>query len=133
MSSQYETTNGFVITSWAVLHQNYYWQSDHAMGQYSNTYCSNLTNGNRTWRVPIKSELVSLCSNPNSEIDISRANDNGSLMTFNPIQSGYGRICLCMGYVGGNCVNSSDYCSATGGCGNDDDYNGWATKCVSEP
>ena len=101
------------------------------MGQYSNTYCSNLTIGNRTWRVPIKSELVSLCSNPNSEIEISYANDNGSLMTFNPIGSG-GRGCLCMGYVGGNCVDSSNYCSATLGCGNDDDYNGWATKCVSD-
>ena len=142
LSSQYETPNGFVIISSTdnnttdtktVLHQGLYWQSDYAMGQNSNTYCSNLTYGNRTWRVPIKSELVSLCNNPNSEIDVSRGNDSGVLMTFNPIQSGYGRICLCMGYVGGNCVNSSNYCSATLGCGNDGDYNGWATKCVSDP
>ena len=150
LSSQYETPNGFVIISSTdnnttdttdnnttdtktVLHQGLYWQSDYAMGQNSNTYCSNLTYENRTWRVPIKSELVSLCNNPNSEIDVSRGNDNGVLMTFNPIQSGYGRICLCMGYVGGNCVNSSNYCSATLGCGNDGDYNGWATKCVSDP
>ena len=120
-------------TSKAILHNNLYWQSDYAMGQYSNTYCSNLTYGNRTWRVPIKSELVSLCSNPNSEIDVSRGGDSGVLMTFNPIGSG-GRGCLCMGYVGGNCPNSS-ICSRTYSCesGVGGDYTGWATKCVSDP
>jgi len=102
------------------------------MGQYSNSYCSNLTYANRTWRVPIKSELVSLCNNPNSEIDVSRGDDSGVLLTFNPILSGYGRLCVCMGEVGGNCP-ASNYCGMTYGCGNDDDYNGWATKCVSDP
>ena len=128
------TTTTDDTTNAAILHNNLYWQSDYAMGQYSNTYCSNLTYGNRTWRVPIKSELVSLCSNPNSEIDVGYGGDNGSLMTFNPIQSG-SRHCLCMGYVSGNCVNSSSYCSATYGCesGVGGDYTGWSTKCVSDP
>jgi hypothetical protein len=132
LTSQYEQGNGFTTNSTTILHNNLYWQSDYAMGQYSNTYCSNLTNGNRTWRVPTKSELVSLCSNPNSDIDVSRGSDSGVLLTFNPIQSGYGRLCLCMGEVGGNCA-SSNYCSGVLGCGNDNDYNGWATKCVSAP
>ena len=103
------------------------------MGQYSNAYCGNLTVGDRNWRVPSKSELETLCENANSEIDVSRGSDSGVLMTFNPIDPGYGRHCLCMGYVGGNCVDPSNYCKATLGCGNDGDYAGWATKCVSDP
>ena len=141
LSSQYETTNGFVITSWAVLHQNYYWQSDnYESGANASTYCSNLGLSGRTWRVPKWTELKKLCLNPNTEIDVSRGSDNGTLMIFerdnnSPITSSQlpGYSCMCMGYVGGNCGNPSGFCTTSLGCASNTDYTGWSIKCVSDP
>ena len=141
LSSQYETTNGFVITSWAVLHQDYYWQSDnYESGANASTYCSNLGLSGRTWRVPKWTELKKLCLNPNTEIDVSRGSDNGTLMIFerdnnSPIKSSQlpGYSCMCMGYVGGNCVNTSGYCTTSLGCASNTDYTGWSIKCVNDP
>ena len=141
LSSQYETTNGFVITSWAVLHQDYYWQSDnYESGANASTYCSNLGLSGRTWRVPKWTELKKLCLNPNTEIDVSRGSDNGTLMIFerdnnSPITSSQlpGYSCMCMGYVGSNCVNSNGYCTTSLGCASNTDYTGWSIKCVNDP
>jgi hypothetical protein len=141
LSSQYETTNGFVITSWGVLHQDYYWQSDnYESGANAITYCSNLGLSGRTWRVPKWTELKKLCLNPNTEIDVSRGSDNGTLMIFerdtnSPISSNLspGYSCMCMGYVGGNCGNPSGYCTTSLGCASNTDYTGWSIKCVNDP
>ena len=49
---------------------------------------------------------------------------------FNNGNSAY--VHMCMGYVGGNCVNPSDPCSTMYG-GYTYDYTGWVIKCVSDP
>ena len=78
-----------------------------------------------------------MCLNPHSEIDVSRANDNGTLMIFitdnnSPISTPglYGT--MCMGYAAGNCVNPSGYCATMLG-GYASDYTSWSIKCVSDP
>ena len=100
-------------------------------------YCSNSSLSGRSWRVPKWTELQKLCLNPHSEIDVSRGNDNGTLMIFitdsnSPITTTglYGQ--MCMGYVGGNCVTPSGYCTTMLG-GYTYDYTGWDIKCVSDP
>ena len=141
LSSQYETTNGFVIVTTgqrAVLHQGYYWQSNNGSNDNGSVYCSNLSLSNRTWRVPKWTELKKLCLNPNSEIDVSRGSDNGTLMLvitdsnapINPTPAVYGT--MCMGYVGGNCTNPNTWCTSMYG-GYSYDFTGWSIKCVSDP
>ena len=99
------TTTTDDTTNAAILHQGYYWHSNNGSGDNGSVYCSNSSLSGRSWRVPKWTELQKLCLNPHSEIDVSRGNDNGTLMLaiyenfFNNGNSAYVLMCngLCLG------------------------------------